>query len=263
MEVDMANASGVYDDDIQPYVIPMPDIGGPYPQIFQVNEDRPFPSAAQLIRAAKAELKIDLGISSNSGLTLDLSTVREAIPHLRDLTISEPSTVTGWAELTRAVSLISLAIVGGEPPEALDISELPALQIAGMVGSNCLSVCENANVRALALTMGKSDATPVIKSRLTRLSLTAANADAIVGQMARPDSLRDLIIVGARQFDCRSLLRLPRLGDLILQSCNGVLNAGVLAELPSLRALELFRCRNVDEPDTVAHLIRSLDADPH
>lgn len=143
----MTEWAGYYEADIEPYVIEMPTIGAPYPQIFLVSEDLPFPTTDQIIRATRAGCQIDLGVSPTSGLTFDLATISEAIPHITGLRITCAASVTGWAELSRAASLTSFLLGDEEPPEVLRLADLPQLTNAGVLGLSCLSVCDNPSLK--------------------------------------------------------------------------------------------------------------------
>lgn len=256
----MTPRGGIYDADIEPYVIPVPEIGGPHPQIFQIRGDLPFPSADQVIRASDAGCEIDLGVPSESGLTFDLRSVSEAMPRIRKLSITDVRSVTGWGELSGATALTSLLVLGDDgPAEPLSLADLPSLRNAGVIGEMCLSVCENPNVTSLALQLPKSRAMPVIVCPLEDMSLTSKVAHLILDRMVHPEELTSLLIVGARDFDCLSLLRLPNLEELEFQFCSGVRNVGDIARATRLRKLEFFRCRDIDDPGTAARLVEQLN----
>jgi hypothetical protein len=252
--------SNGFDADLEPYIIPVPDDGYPYPRIFQVSDRSPFPDSDQLIRADRAGLQIDIGVPLASGLVFDLRQVAEAIPHLRGLRISESESVSGWGELSKASALEDFVILGDEPPEILDLSQLPALSNAGVVGERSVSVCANPKVQTLALRLPRSRLVPVILSPLIKLSLTSRLGHVILDKMVQPHRLRRLLVLSARDFDCRSLLRFPALEDVKLYSCNGVQNVSVLEKLPHLASFELSRCRGVDDPDAVSQLQVAISA---
>lgn len=250
-----------YDPDILPYVVRTGVIGDGYPQYFEITADMPFPSSDMVARAVEAGCGIVIRVETDSGKTFDLGSIAEAIPCIVTLEASVASTITGWAALRTASALESFVIFDGKPRERIDLSELPSLRNAGVIGAKCLSVCDNPNLRSLALRMEASRAVPVISGPVSGLSLTSRVASAILDQMAQPEELRSLLVLNARDFDCGVLTRFPNLDDVSLYACTGVSNASALDLLPALRTLELERCRDIDDPDAVAAVERRLQRD--
>lgn len=247
-----------YDADILPYVIWTGVMGDGDRQVFEITADRPFPTSDMVVRAVEAGCEIVIRVENDSGKTFDLGSIAEAIPRIVTMQASVASTITGWEALRTATALESFVIFDGKPREMVDFSELPSLRNAGVVGTTCLSVCDNPNLRSLALRMEASRAVPVISGPVSVLSLTSKVASAILEQMAQPEELRSLLVLNVRDFDCGVLARFPNLDDVSLYACTGVRNAAAFGRLPALRTLELERCRDIDDPDAVAAVERRL-----
>ncbi|RUQ86651.1 hypothetical protein [Labedella gwakjiensis] len=236
-----------YPADLVPWIVASPDPDPAFEPHFLVSDDRPFPTAGQLARAALSDLQIQLLVTKNE---LDLFSLSAAIPDLRNLRIADGARVTGLSALLDAGSLVdlNLQIKGDEP---VDLSTLPALRHASVTGVNFLSVCRHPQLEWLGLDLPRASLLPTIEAPIRTLSMTAKHAGAVLERVAHPHLLESLTLFKARDLDLDVLRRFPNLTKIEMLWCNGIVSTAVLADLPKLRELEMYRCRNLDDAAVV------------
>lgn len=232
-----------YPADLVPWIIADSNLDPMFEPLFVVADDKPFPSGGQVARAARLDLQIRLMPTEQE---LDLHTLAAGIPDLRNLDIEQRARVTGLSALAEARSLVELSL-GIRGDESVDLSALPALRSASVMGANFLSVCRNPNVEWLGLGLPRPTQVPTIDAPIRELSMTAKHAGVVLERIAHPELLESMTLFGARDLDLDVLRRFPNVRKLDLSWCNGMVNAAALADLAALHELEVYRCRNVDD----------------
>lgn len=232
----------VYAPDLVPYLSALPTPDDRFPPIFSIDDEQPLPSVGQLARAAQAGLRIEVSTREQE---FDLRAVAAAIPELVNLTIDEGARVTGLGALKEAVSLrdLDVRIRGTEP---VDLSVLPALESAQVMGQHLLSVCRNPSLRVLSLRLTRASLRPVIEAPVERLHLTARHAGTLLEGVRHPEKVRVLSLWKAHDVDLSVLERFVNLEDLSLNWCTGVTGTASLAGR-TFRKVEVYRCRNIDD----------------
>ena len=230
-----------YPADLIPYIHALPWPEASLEPIFSIDDENPVPSPGQLARAARERLRIEIRTTEQE---FDLTTVRSAIPELVDLTIWDRARVTCLTELEGARSLrrLHVRIRGSEP---VDLSALPALESAQVMGQHLLSVCRNPNVRSLALELTRASLRPVIEAPVEELHLTARHAEALLSGVRHPEKVRRLSLWKARDVDLSVLADFPHLEYLSLNWCNGITGAEALVRR-TFREVDVYRCRNIE-----------------
>lgn len=87
--------------------------------------------------------------------------------------------------------------------------------------------------------------------RLQRVELTRASALSGPPRVVHPESVRFLMIHGARQLDLSSLKRFTSLEELRLISCKALTGVSVLGRMPQLKELMLEKCTSLDDLDAL------------
>jgi tetratricopeptide (TPR) repeat protein len=230
-----------YAPDLVPYIHALPWPEPSLEPIFSIDDELPLPLPGQLARAGREGLRVEVWATEQE---FDLSTVASAIPELVDLTIGDGARVTGLTELENARSLrdLNVRIRGTEP---VDLSALPMLGSAQVMGQHFLSVCRNPNVRVLSLELTRASLRPVIDAPVHSLHLTARHAGELLDGVRHPEEVRRLSLWKARDVDLSVLANFPNLEHVSLYWCNGITGAESLVGR-TFREVEVYRCRNIE-----------------
>jgi hypothetical protein len=242
-----------YAPDLVPYIRALPWPEPSLEPIFSIDDELPLPSAGQLARAGREGLRVQVSTTEQE---FDLTAVASAIPDLVDLTIWDGARVTGLEALENARSLrdLNIRIRGSEP---VDLSALPVLESAQVMGHHLLSVCRNPNLRVLSLELTRASLRPIIEAPVHTLHLTARHAGVLLEGVQHPDEVRRLSLWKARDVDLSILARFPNLEYVSLYWCNGITGIESLVGR-TFREVEVYRCRNIQ--GSVA--LRALQARP-
>lgn len=213
-----------------------------------VGDQAPAISADALRRAAGRGFELAVA----NGSRFDLASLIELLPLFKGVDLGY-GTYTGWRALESCRSLkgIRLAV---EPDIPIDLSGLPDLAEAFVVGSNALSVAGNSSLRRLRIGDAALPADFRVLAPLTELSVSATNTPPNLDFLAHAEDLTTLRIVGAASFDVASLAMSPSLETVEFDRCRELKNIETLRELPALRTLEISGCRNAPGYEVIAEL---------
>jgi tetratricopeptide (TPR) repeat protein len=242
----------LYDVDLLPHLYGGPYSGPDLPTIFRINDVVPTPAPGAVGRAARRGLPIVIEPHADG---FDLAALGPAITQIRDLTIADAAGIRGWDALAEAHALTELEMDGSEPVEPVDLGTLARLGEASVRGRNTYSVTANPALRFLSVTMLDGQPAPIVEAPIEFFGVSGRAAGEAIEGIRHPESLTELVIIGAIGFDCSVLLGFHALEDLSLVSCTGVSNAHVLGRLPSLTELAVDECRDVENAEEVAAVV--------
>jgi tetratricopeptide (TPR) repeat protein len=242
----------LYDADLLPHLYGGPYSGPDLPTIFRINDVVPTPAPGVVARAARRGLPIVIEPRADG---FDLAALGTSITQIRDLTIADAAGIRGWDALAEAHALTELEMDGSEPVEPVDLGTLARLGEASVRGRNTYSVTANPALRFLSVTMLDGQPAPIVEAPIEFFGVSGRAAGEAIEGIRHPESLTELVIIGAIGFDCSVLLGFHALEDLSLVSCTGVSNAHVLGRLPSLTELAVDECRDVENAEEVAAVV--------
>ncbi|PSL38880.1 hypothetical protein CLV49_2510 [Labedella gwakjiensis] len=229
---------------------------GDYPTIFRINDIVSTPAPGQIAHAARLGWPIVIEPHARG---FDLAALGTAITAIRDLTIADAAGIRGWSVLSDARSLEELEMDGSEPNEPVDLSVLPRLVDASVRGRNAFSAAGNPAVRALSMTLLDGQPAPDVQAPIEFFGVSGNAAGEAIASIVQPESLVQLVVIGAVGLDCASLLRFPSLRDVELRACTGVTNTRMLERIPRLDSLHVDDCRDVEDVAFVAGFVARLE----
>jgi hypothetical protein len=184
---------------------------------------------------------------------IDLHCFGEALSLFKVVRITGlPMMYTGW-EALEGLSEVEILVIDGNPPQPLNLSELPNLLQLGISGINVLSATRNGSLRSLGLGFRQLPKELEVDAPLETVGIES-RGDVDFAFLSDASNLQRVTVSGAASVSVRELARAHQLRGLELINCKEMRSAGALIELTELESVEFIGLRAVDELDALTRI---------